>query len=104
MVFSDHWPLVTDHLIKLSSLPVRWFFFVETFFALRLRFLLSCFKYALLVASDALVCVQPLQDKFRSGDLLLRAFFLRDAERSQFVNQTLNFFQVFQSFQGGNRI
>src|SRR5580704_505815 len=100
-VVSDQWPLI---LIKLSSLPVWRFFFVETLLPHRLGFLFSGFEYSFFVAAYALVGVQAFKNKFGGGDLLLGTLFLGDAERSQLVDQALNFFQVFQRFKSCDRI
>jgi hypothetical protein len=81
-------------LVKLSSLPVRWFFLLETFLALaRFGLFLSGFEDSFFIAADALVRVQALEDEFGGGDLLLRTFFLRDAERAEFVDEALNVFK-----------
>jgi hypothetical protein len=60
LFLTGHWPLVTDHWasIKLPSLPIRRFFFLETFLALRFGLLLASFEDPLLVASDAFVRVK----------------------------------------------
>jgi hypothetical protein len=55
--------------------------------------LLSGFEHAFLAAADALVRVQTLEDELRGGNLLLGTFFLRNAQRAEFVDQALNFFQ-----------
>src|SRR5580704_7952012 len=98
---TEHWPLI---LIKLSSLPVWRFFFVETLLPHWLGFLFSGFEYSFFVAAYALVGVQAFKNKFGGGDLLLGTLFLGDAERSQLVDQALNFFQVFQRFKSCDRI
>src|SRR5580698_10225980 len=91
-------------LVKLPFLPVRWLFFVETLFANRLGLFFSCFEDSLFIAAYALVGVEAFEDEFGGGDLLLRAVFLRDGQGTQFIDQALNFFQVFDSLEGGDGI
>jgi len=55
-------------------------------------------------AADALVGVKAFEDEFRGGDLLLGAFFLGDAERAEFIDQSLNPSQILKSFDGGDGI
>ena len=69
----EYWPLF---LVKLPSLPVRWFFFVETFLAYWLRLFLPGFENPFFVAAYALVGVQAFEDEFGRGNLLLCTFFL----------------------------
>ena len=79
--------------------------FSNTFVALaRLELFLSRFEYSLFIAADALVRMQAFEDEFRGGDLLLRTFFLRDAERAEFVDQALNLFKIFKRFESGDGI
>jgi hypothetical protein len=80
-------------LIKLPSLPVRPFFWIETPSRARFGLFFSGFEHAFFVAADALVRVQAFEDEFGSGDLLLGTFFLRDAQRAEFVDQALNAFR-----------
>ena len=48
--------------------------------------------------------VQAFQNELGGGHLLLRAFFLRYPERTEFLHQALNFFQVLQRFDSGHGI
>src|SRR5258706_7664039 len=77
-------------LVKLPSLSIRFFIRLERFLAHRLWLLLSGLEHALLAAADALVRMQAFQDEFCRGHLLLWAFFLRNAQRTQLVDQALN--------------
>src|ERR1700728_5168306 len=103
--FGSRWkPAASSFLVELPSLPVRRFFLLEPFLAHRFWLLFSRFEHALLVAANALVRVQALQNELRGGDLLLRALLLRYPERAQLVDQALDFFQILQRLESGDGI
>src|ERR1700722_8463607 len=84
--------LVTDdRLIKLPSLTVGRLLFVECLLALRFGLFFSRFENSFFVAANALVGVQAFENELCRRYLLLSTFFLRDAEWSEFIHQTLNF-------------
>src|SRR5579863_1102514 len=76
--------------IKLPFRSERPFFRIEILFPHRFRLLFSGLEHALLVASDALVRVQALENEFGGRYLPLGGFLLRHAQRPKLVNQTLN--------------
>src|SRR6266699_323275 len=86
---TGHCPLLTAHrplLVKLSSLPIGPFFTFQSLLSFaRLGLFLSGFENALLVAPDTFVCVETFEHELCGRDLLLWAFFLRDAEGAEFV-------------------
>src|ERR1700730_10578295 len=85
-VLTGHCPLS----VKLSSLPIGPLFTFQSLLSFaRLGLFLSGFENALLVAANTFVCVQTFEHEFCGRDLLLWAFFLRDAEGAEFVNQSL---------------
>src|ERR1700730_1813350 len=72
--------------VKLSFLPIGPFFPFQSLVSFaRLGLFLSGFENALLVAANTFVCVQTFEHEFCGRDLLLWAFFLRDAEGAEFV-------------------
>src|SRR5580692_1767695 len=89
-----------EALIKLPSLPIRLLIRLERLLSHSLRLLLSSLEHALLAAPDALVRMQTLKDELRRRHLLLRAVFLRNAQRSEFVDQTLDTFQLIKRLLG----
>src|SRR5579859_4382451 len=91
-------------LIKLPSRPVRPFIRLERFLPHGLRLLLACLEYALLAASDALVRVQAFENELRRRNLLLGTLFLRDTQRSQLVDESLDSLEILKRLHGRHRV
>src|SRR5579871_1818896 len=94
--------LIAHGLIELSSLPEGSFVRVECFLAGWFGLFFSSLKYPLLAAADALMGVESLKNELRGRYLLFGTFLLRNAERTQFVDEALDLFQILQGFDGRN--
>src|SRR5882724_9222355 len=88
--------LETQASVKLPSLPIRAIFRLDRLLAYWLWLLLSGFEYALFTAPDALMCMQSFENELRRRDLLFRTVLLRDFQRPEFVDESLNIFQIFE--------